>query len=334
MTHAAQPIITTRVQRDGFTLVELLIVIAIIGVLIGILLPTIGAARSFARNAACGSNLRQLGIATRSYLNDNDERLPQVWIDNAFSPNPAIVEPSDTSTMVGSLFAGKLGTLPVFGVNRIGPQRRPLNSYLGVSNPPTDESQWSSADLQPEDYFQVEALHDPSDRGGYIAYISAFGMDSNVRSMYDLLGSSYVINDHTLQPNTQDGSDEFSTLIPRFEPSVGFVPRGGRMPRVTNPNRTWMMGDHPIYNFDRLDQSDPLAVRNGRAHTWHGRDIRANLLFVDLHVGTNLAVPHPRTVNYGEMFSDDDVRALNTTNDYTFLPHHEWMERYDELIND
>jgi prepilin-type N-terminal cleavage/methylation domain-containing protein/prepilin-type processing-associated H-X9-DG protein len=57
----------------AFTLIELLVVIAIIAVLAAILFPVFSQARESARQTACASNLRQMGMALRMYLTDFDD---------------------------------------------------------------------------------------------------------------------------------------------------------------------------------------------------------------------------------------------------------------------
>jgi prepilin-type N-terminal cleavage/methylation domain-containing protein len=65
-------------MRRAFTLVELLVSISVIGVLIGLLLPAVHAARESARLTQCKNNLHQLSIHINQYT-AFDGRLPSVW---------------------------------------------------------------------------------------------------------------------------------------------------------------------------------------------------------------------------------------------------------------
>lgn len=264
--------------RRAFTLIELLVVVAVIAILIGLLLPALAQARESGRAAACGSNLRQLGVGLTTYLHDYNTRLPQVRVDG-FAGNPT--QGADGAN-IGSLFGGKLGTLPFYGIDRIGAQRRPLNKYVIDDSAPKDDSDDAKD-------FEIPLFRDPSDTGTDDPFIPP-GFDKT--SMYNLVGTSYNLNDHALDDSP--GAEIHPTLIPE---------RGGRMPNVVNTTKTWVLGDQPIYNFD--DDGD-------RQQHWHFGSVAANLLFVDMHVGLSLTVPKG---------------IVNSTPDYTFLPRPDWIER-------
>ena len=139
--------------RKGFTLVELLVVIGIIAVLISLLLPAMGKARSQAKKVQCSAMLRNMGQALVMYANDNKGKLPQhqsdaIWLwDVALLTRDALVKkgasrntlycPTFEEQNVNELWDGTFGggnrNFGVIGYFWMG--RRLSNTDPNVSSP-------------------------------------------------------------------------------------------------------------------------------------------------------------------------------------------------------
>lgn len=93
--------------RRAFTLVELLVVVAVIAILLGILLPALSRSREAARSAICLSNLRQAATICRAYANEHDGFGPAIGQPYLELPNWALVVQLETSrggTTAASLY--------------------------------------------------------------------------------------------------------------------------------------------------------------------------------------------------------------------------------------
>lgn len=93
----------------GFSLVELLVVIGVIGVIIAILLPTIAKARDSAKLAVCTNNLRQIGHATFDYAARNGGYIPafRSWEPAIVYTNGFSVSPDDERPYLSRIIGNK-----------------------------------------------------------------------------------------------------------------------------------------------------------------------------------------------------------------------------------
>ncbi len=100
--------------RAGFTLIELLVVIAIIAILAGMLLPALSKAKGKAHTIKCLGNQRQIGMATKLYAGDNDDKYPH-----------------------GQDINGPTGAGGVATANAVDAWNNVLLPYLGIKGIPT-----------------------------------------------------------------------------------------------------------------------------------------------------------------------------------------------------
>lgn len=72
----------------GFTLIEILVVVSVIGLLIAILLPTLNKVRTEARRTSCASQLHQVALAMVAYTQENRDRMPYASFMPSIGPAP------------------------------------------------------------------------------------------------------------------------------------------------------------------------------------------------------------------------------------------------------
>jgi prepilin-type N-terminal cleavage/methylation domain-containing protein len=128
-------------RRRGLTLVEVLAVVAIIGLLAGLLLPAVQSVRESARRSSCGNNMRQMATAIESYTNQNGFLRPggvgRPW-------RPGTTGGEGFRSLFPSVFQCPSNPVPVRKTTGFGPGLRP--AYVGISGADVDPGYRGSFD--------------------------------------------------------------------------------------------------------------------------------------------------------------------------------------------
>jgi len=177
-------------QFTAFTLVELLVVLAIIGVLAGLLLPTLGRANEAGRGTACLGNLHQVGLALQLYVGDNNNRLPVMRDRGVTTNSPAS---TNLAASIDQVLAGHLGGVAVL---RCPSDRQDLFTRSGSSyswnnllnGQDAEHLSVFGLDFDPHQIpvvFDKEAFHAARGAGKGVNYLYA---DGHIRNLLTLAG--------------------------------------------------------------------------------------------------------------------------------------------------
>jgi prepilin-type N-terminal cleavage/methylation domain-containing protein/prepilin-type processing-associated H-X9-DG protein len=250
----------------GFTLIELLVVISIIALLVGILLPALGAARASAQRVKSLSNVRQLGTGIYTYAADNEDfyiLYKSGWTNppHIRALNPAPAQPNGNPGFWWSSKLADLDYLPPGGIYDCPSFDSNFTEHLDVT---------------------VDTPADVAARGwNFIQY----GYN------YFFLGSEHGLNWQRTPAYRNAGNIGFKSLFTRKTP---------RVDQVARPSETIVLGDSRNYAFELKRKGevtfgigylypsyDPPVWQYGYADPRHNSSI--NVFWADGH-GANKTV--------------------------------------------
>ena len=251
MSHALKPYparLGTAARHHGFTLVELLVVLAIMSILAALLLSGVKIVRDASKSAGCQNNLRQIGLSVVAYTMQNDDYLPPASVNTTLAPNYA------SDCIPGLLITTMDLTYPVLTTSPTAPVK---SVFMCPASGPTvmgsPTATWTDADFatsnEANGYF-VWRYREPS--GGTYRYFT----------------QSYT-------PNAIVNNYPSPWPLEDFTTNVGSTLRGKPLSKISKPSNTIMMFDGG-YIFHNNAIARMAARHRNRTLTM--------LLFFDGHV--------------------------------------------------
>ncbi|MEM9373798.1 MAG: DUF1559 domain-containing protein [Planctomycetota bacterium] len=212
-------------RRAGFTLIDVLVSLAVIGVLVTILLPSIARVRESAQRVVCGSNLRQIGLAVHMYAEDAGGVLP----DSVFLPpgHPRSGEEGSLESMdivrtapnPDADFSGDWDGLGLLFAYEYLPAPKVFYcpSHSGSHSFDRYESSWSDDEGEIVSNYQFRGTGPEGDRRLMMIQSSAAIVSDMLRSYEDL---NHRAGFNVLQAGlsvewVEDAGDEISTILLR-----------------------------------------------------------------------------------------------------------------------
>jgi len=159
-----------RLPRKGaFTLIELLVVVAIIGLLVGMVMPSLSHGREAGRRTKCCSNLHAIGQAVQGYLTENRDRYPAM-IGRAYARRYLDPEQADRVRELPSMsraldrYVGSQADVFECPADRVDPAADPqaaadgFRTYVGMGDysDPADRTRWGTSYEWWQEFFQTD----------------------------------------------------------------------------------------------------------------------------------------------------------------------------------
>ncbi|MCG3131455.1 MAG: hypothetical protein FLDDKLPJ_02247 [Phycisphaerae bacterium] len=288
MQPARDNVSTGRVHRSGFTLVELLVLMAIIALLISIAMPSLASMRSQSKRHKCANHLRVIAAASLAYASEDDGEYAIPIHPRQYQQDP------NNPTFIGAYdWGGKSGNGPGqrtapgcegprYGTQcGFGPGTRPLNfvMYKGGFPDYTDGTpeQWAA-----DEKLRLGELACPADDGPPQGSHCQDWIDSQDVRSYDWYGTSFAANIFMI--GTSGGGTPMRSNSPYLRP-LSRVPAPSNVLYYEENIGRWAWATRNETSFCRslgLPGTDPGSTKTVRG--WHRKDWTYNRAFVDGHV--------------------------------------------------